>query len=106
MKGWTWMQDRRWPPVLRGTTPRASALLSSVILHFVLLVLLVVFRWTPRIYIPPMEYHDTSSSPGAAYLSLNTEPARSPTYQAYAHLRRRHVRTTEPSPATAGSAGQ
>src|SRR5215472_2517978 len=106
MRGWTWMQDRRWPPVLRSTIPRASAFLLSVVLHFVVLVLLVVFRWTPRIYIPPMEYQDTSRSPGAVYLSLNAEPARSPTYPADAHRRRRQAQTAEPKSASAGAPGQ
>src|SRR5215469_5917806 len=102
MKGWPWMQDRRWPLVLRSTIRGASAFLLSVILHFVVLVLLVVFRWTPRIYIPPMEYQDTSRSPGAVYLSLNAEPARSPTYPAGARRRRRQEQTPEPKSASAG----
>src|SRR5215469_4341986 len=95
MKGWPWMQDRRWPLVLRSTIRGASAFLLSVFLHFVVLVLLVVFRWTPRIYIPPLEYQNTSKNPGPVYLSLNAEPARSNIHQAYAHRRRRQAQTPE-----------
>jgi len=100
------MQDRRWPPVLRGAFPRAFALLLSVFLHFVVLVLLVVFRWTPRIYIPPMEYQNTSRSAGAVYLSLKAEPTRSNIQQAYARRRRRQAQTPEPNVAPAGASGQ